>query len=86
MLCRENRTAFNALTKKTYASLFQSSATMEDIRSAKDRLVAQLMPQYSTNDNEDNFRYLVHSADEVEELISKDFSLFQEWLSARKAH
>ena len=31
---------FNALTKKAYASLVQSGATMEDIWAAKDRLVA----------------------------------------------
>lgn len=81
----EQEILFNALTKKAYATLYQSSATMEDIRSAKDRLVAQLKSQYSSIDTEYNWRYLSLTADEVEEYISKDFSLFQEWLSARKA-
>lgn len=80
----EQEILFNALTKKAYASLYQSSATMEEIRAAKDRLVAQLMSQYSYIDKENDLRYLVHTADEVEEFISKDFSLFQEWISARK--
>lgn len=80
----EQEILFNALTKKAYASLYQSSATMEEIRAAKDRLVAQLMSQYSYIDKENDLRYLVHTADEVKEFISKDFSLFQEWISARK--
>lgn len=80
----EQEILFNALTNKAYASLYQPSATMEDIRAAKDHLVAQLMSQYSSIDKENDLRYLVHTADEVEELISKDFSLFQEWISARK--
>ena len=80
----EQEILFNALAKKANASLYQSSATIEDIRAAKDHLVAQLKSQYSSIDNENNLRYLAHNADEVMELISNDFSLFQEWLSARK--
>jgi len=79
----EQEIIFNALAKQAYAASYQSSATLEEILEAKDSLVAELMSTYSLIDNEDNWRSLDHTADEVEGFISKDLSLFQEWISAR---
>ena len=81
----EQMILFNALTKQAYAASFQASATMEEILSAKDSLVAELKSTYSLIDNEDNWRSLDHTADEVDEFITIDLSLFQKWITTRKA-
>lgn len=81
----EQEILFNALTKQFYASLYQPRSTIEEIQPAKDSLICALNFTYSIIDNEDNWRYLDHSADDVDGFIANDYSLFQEWLSARKA-
>lgn len=81
----EQGIVFNALAKQAYAASYQSSATLEDILEAKDSLVAELMSTYSLIDNEDNWRSLDHTADEVDEFITIDLSLFQKWITTRKA-
>lgn len=80
----EQEILFNALTKHSYAAPYQSNTSMEEILKAKESLVAELKTTYSFIDNEDNWHYLDHTADEVEEFISTDLSLFQKWISSRK--
>ena len=79
----EQEIIFNALAKQAYAASYQSSATLEDILEAKDSLVAELMSTYSLIDNEDNWRSLDHTAEELDKYISKDLSLFRQWIATR---
>lgn len=80
----EQKILYNALTNQTFALPYQASATMEQILSEKERLIDSLKLTYSIIDNEDNWRSLDHNAKELDKYISKDLTLFQKWISARK--
>ena len=79
----EQKILYKALTKEEYAAPYQSSATMGQILSEKDNLINDLTQAYSMIANADIGLSLDHNADELNEFISRDWTLFQQWMSAR---
>lgn len=71
----------NALMKQSYATPYLEMATMEQILSAKEKLMDEL---HNTHWNVHMQCVEPHLADEIDAYLAQDLALFQKWLSARK--
>ena len=79
----EQEILYNALSHSVFAEPYEANVTMEQVYSAKDKLVAELKQTYSVINSDTDSRGISHTAEELEDFIDKDLTLFQKWIAAR---